>query len=72
MDVQNKRKNNSALRLTIVMVEREALFGRNKMGNGQSRCDQKTRLRAGQIQSSRNQSLNPEGKQGFPHEKPLR
>lgn len=58
----------------IMMVEHKAFFVRNRMGNGQSqrRCDQKTKLRAGQIRRLTSQSLNPEGNQGNPYDRALR
>lgn len=55
-----RQKNHAPLRATTTMVERKDFFVRNQMSKGQSqsRCDQNSKLRASQSQSSTSQSPN--------------
>lgn len=69
-----RQESRAPLRLTTTMAGREACFVRNRMAKGQSqsRCDQMSKLRASQSESTPNQSPNSDDNQGITLKQKLR
>lgn len=66
-----RQESRAPLRLTTTMAGREACFVRNRMAKGQSqsRCDQMSKLRASQSESTPSQSPNSDDNQATSQKK---